>query len=192
MVKFARSASAAQGFASLDPGRGHGMACQAMRKQRATCHSQKDPQLESTTMSWGASGRRRRERKKKKKKKEDWQQMLAQGQSLKKKFKKPGWGIQVSGVRSQSLLSPPPASASSTGLGTEWPGQGRPLLHVHPSQPQLLPPDLQHDRCFQLSVPGPLGHTKLYMSKSLESPHPGARGTLTLALLRTCCGWSGL
>ena len=78
MVKFTGSALAAQGFAGSDPGRGHGTT-QAMLRQRPTSHSQKDPQLEYTTMYWGAVGRRRGG------KKEDWQQMLAQGQSLKEK-----------------------------------------------------------------------------------------------------------
>ena len=39
VVKFARSASAAQGFAGSDPGRGHGTAHQAMLRQHPTCHS---------------------------------------------------------------------------------------------------------------------------------------------------------
>ena len=69
VVKFACSASAAQGFAGLDPGRGHGTAHQAMLRWRPTCHNQKNLQLEYTTRYWGALGRRRR----KKKRKEDWQ-----------------------------------------------------------------------------------------------------------------------
>ena len=39
VVKFMRSASAAQGFAGLDPGRGHGTAHQAMLRHHPTCHS---------------------------------------------------------------------------------------------------------------------------------------------------------
>ena len=39
VVKFARSASAAQGFAGLDPGRGHDTAHQAMLRQHPTCHN---------------------------------------------------------------------------------------------------------------------------------------------------------
>ena len=74
-VKFMRSASAAQGFTGSDPGPGHGTARQATLRRRPTQQNQKDPQLEYTTMYWGALGRR-------KKKEEAWQQMLAQGQSL--------------------------------------------------------------------------------------------------------------
>ena len=72
VVKFARSASAAQGFASSHPGHGHSTTHQAMLRWCPTCHSQKDLQLEYTTMYWGAFGRRKR------KKLEDCQQMLAQ------------------------------------------------------------------------------------------------------------------
>ena len=64
VVKFACSASAAQGFASLDPGRGHGTAHQATLRQRPTCHNQRHPQLEYAAMYWGALGRRRRKKKK--------------------------------------------------------------------------------------------------------------------------------
>ena len=38
VVKFMRSASAAQGFASSDPGRGHGITHQAMLRRHPTCH----------------------------------------------------------------------------------------------------------------------------------------------------------
>ena len=55
MVKFVHSASAAQGFTSLDPGHGHGTAHQATLRQR---HSQ----LECTTVLGGFG-----EKKKKKK-----------------------------------------------------------------------------------------------------------------------------
>ena len=92
MVKFARSASAAQGFAGLDPGRGHGTAHQATLRQHPICHNQKNPQLDCTTMYWGGFGG-------KKKKKDDWQQMLAQVPIFKIKKKKelsPG-GYQKSG-----------------------------------------------------------------------------------------------
>ena len=41
MVKFVCSTSAAQGFAGLDPGSGHGTACQVTLRQRPTL-----PQLE--------------------------------------------------------------------------------------------------------------------------------------------------
>ena len=62
VVKFVCSASAAQGFAGSDPGRGQGTAHQAMLRQCPTCHNQKDPQLEYTTMYWGALGRRRKKK----------------------------------------------------------------------------------------------------------------------------------
>ena len=39
VAKFARSASAAQGFAGSDPGRGHGTAPQAMLGWYPTCHN---------------------------------------------------------------------------------------------------------------------------------------------------------
>ena len=39
VVTLARSASVAQGFAGLHPGRGHGTAHQAMLSQRPTCHN---------------------------------------------------------------------------------------------------------------------------------------------------------
>ena len=45
VVKFVSSASAAQGFAGSDSGRGHGTAHQAMLGWHPTCHSWKDPQL---------------------------------------------------------------------------------------------------------------------------------------------------
>ena len=38
VVKFERSASAAQGFASLNPGCGHGTVHQAMLRRHPTCH----------------------------------------------------------------------------------------------------------------------------------------------------------
>ena len=39
VVKFARSTSAAQGFAGSDPERGHGTAHQAMLRWGPTCHN---------------------------------------------------------------------------------------------------------------------------------------------------------
>ena len=63
MVKFVCSPSAAQGFAGSDPGRVQGTAHQAMLRRWPTQHSQKDLQLEYTTMYWGSLGRRRREKK---------------------------------------------------------------------------------------------------------------------------------
>ena len=50
VVKLVPSASAAQGFAASDPGRGHGTAHQAMLRQRPTRHSKKDPQLKYATV----------------------------------------------------------------------------------------------------------------------------------------------
>ena len=55
VVKFSRSASAAQGFTGLDPGHR-----QAMLTGHPTCHSQKDLQLEYTTMYSGALMRRKK------------------------------------------------------------------------------------------------------------------------------------
>ena len=59
VVKFARSALAAQGLTSLDPGHGPSTAHQAMLRRRPTQHNQKDLQLEYTTMYLGALGRRK-------------------------------------------------------------------------------------------------------------------------------------
>ena len=39
VVKFARSALAAQGFTGSNPGCGHGTAYQAMLRRRPTCHN---------------------------------------------------------------------------------------------------------------------------------------------------------
>ena len=50
VVKFPRSASAAQGFTGLDPGHGHGITHQAMLRWHLTQHNQRDVQLEYTTM----------------------------------------------------------------------------------------------------------------------------------------------
>ena len=77
MVKFERSASAAQRFTGSDPGRRHGTAHQAMLRQ---CPHM--PQLEGPTTRiysnvlgiWGEE----------EEKKEDWQQMLAQMPIFKK------------------------------------------------------------------------------------------------------------
>ena len=52
VVKFGHSASAAQGFAGLDPGCRHGTAHQAMLRQHPACHNQKDLQL-CTGGIWG-------------------------------------------------------------------------------------------------------------------------------------------
>ena len=63
VVKFTPSPPVAQGFASLDPGRGHGTARQAMLRCRPKQHSQRNSQLGYTTMYRGGF-----EEKKKKKK----------------------------------------------------------------------------------------------------------------------------
>ena len=66
--------SAAQGFTSSDPGRGHGTAHQATLRQCPTCQNQKDPQLKIIQLGTGRiEGEKAGE-----KKKEDWQQLLAQ------------------------------------------------------------------------------------------------------------------
>ena len=82
MVKFVRSDSAVWDFVGLDPGRGRGTAHQAMLRRRPTQQNWKDLQLEYTTMSGGLWEEGEEEEKK------DWQQMLAQGQPLKRKRKK--------------------------------------------------------------------------------------------------------
>ena len=70
MVKFARSASAAQGFTGSDTGRGGpNTTHQDMLRQCPMHHNQKDLQLEYTTMSWGGRLWGEEEEKKKKKKK---------------------------------------------------------------------------------------------------------------------------
>ena len=74
-IKFAGSTSAAQGFASSDPGCRHGTTHQAILRWLPTQHNQKDLELEYTTIYWGILGRRKR--------KKDWQQMLAQVPILK-------------------------------------------------------------------------------------------------------------
>ena len=50
VVKFTRSASAAQGFAGSDPGYGRGTAHQAMLGRCPTWHNQRHSQLEYVTM----------------------------------------------------------------------------------------------------------------------------------------------
>uniref|UniRef100_A0A3Q2H2L5 Thiamine pyrophosphokinase n=1 Tax=Equus caballus TaxID=9796 RepID=A0A3Q2H2L5_HORSE len=64
MVKVTRSTSAAQGFAGLNPGCGHGTTRQAMLSWRPTCHNLKDPQLKYTTMYWEDLGRKKQPKKK--------------------------------------------------------------------------------------------------------------------------------
>ena len=62
------SASAAQGFAGWNPGRGRGTTHQATLRQCPTYHNQKDPELKYTTMYRGALGRKRKNKILKKKK----------------------------------------------------------------------------------------------------------------------------
>ena len=64
MVKFARSAAAAQGFAGLDPGRGHGTTHQATLRRRPICHNWKDLQLRYTAVYQGRFGEIKQEKKK--------------------------------------------------------------------------------------------------------------------------------
>ena len=56
MVKFRHSASVAQDFAGSDPGHGPGITHHAILTWHPTKQSQKDLQLESTTVYWGALG----------------------------------------------------------------------------------------------------------------------------------------
>ena len=63
VVKFVCSTMAAQGFAVLDSGHGHGTAYEAMLRQRPMCHNWKDPKLKYTTMYWGDLGRKVRKKK---------------------------------------------------------------------------------------------------------------------------------
>ena len=60
VVKFTRSTLVARGFASLDPGRGHGTTHQAMLRWRPTQHSQKNLQREYTTVYWGGFGKKKK------------------------------------------------------------------------------------------------------------------------------------
>ena len=79
MVKFARSPSATQGFVSLDPGRRHGTAHQAISEVASHIAELEGPTTRIYNYVQGGFGE----------KKKDWQQMIAQGQTLKKKKKKP-------------------------------------------------------------------------------------------------------
>ena len=72
VVKFARTTSGAQGFASSDPGGRCGTAHQAMLRQRPTCHKQRHSRLEYTTMYWGLWGEEEEGGEK-----DDWQPILA-------------------------------------------------------------------------------------------------------------------
>ena len=63
VVEFAHSTSGAQGFASSDPGCGHGTARQAMLRWHPTKQNEKDLQLKYTTMYWGSFGDKKLEEK---------------------------------------------------------------------------------------------------------------------------------
>ena len=58
--KIVGSALAAQGFASSNPGQGHGIAHQAMLGQHPECHNWKDPQLKIHNNVPGGFGRKRK------------------------------------------------------------------------------------------------------------------------------------
>ena len=62
VAKFARSASVARDFASLDPRQGHGTTRQATLGRRPTCHNQRHSQLEYITRYWGALERRKKKK----------------------------------------------------------------------------------------------------------------------------------
>ena len=62
MVKFACSASVAQGFAYSDPGHGHGITL-AHAETASHIASQKDLRLEHTTMYWGGFGEKKKKTK---------------------------------------------------------------------------------------------------------------------------------
>ena len=80
VVKFMRSASAAQGLAGSDPGRRLAPLIRPCWGGVPHATTRRTHNIEYTTMYWGALGRKRRRRKK------DWQRMWAQGQSLRKKI----------------------------------------------------------------------------------------------------------
>ena len=65
IVKFARSASAVQGFTGSDPGCRHSTTHQAMLRRHPTCHNQRDPQLKYIAMCQEARGRRRKKKEEK-------------------------------------------------------------------------------------------------------------------------------
>ena len=60
IISFVHSTLVTRGLASLDPGARPSMAHQAMLRQRPIQQSQKDLQLQYTTMYWGALGRKRK------------------------------------------------------------------------------------------------------------------------------------
>ena len=63
MVKFARSASAAQGFAGSNSGHGNGTAHQAMLRLCLTCHNWKDAQLRIHNYVLGGFGEKKEKNK---------------------------------------------------------------------------------------------------------------------------------
>ena len=82
MVKFAHSASAAQGSDSSDPGQGRGTAHQSYAEVASPLVESEALTTRIHSMYWRALGRKRRE------KKNDWQQLLAQVPIFKKKKEK--------------------------------------------------------------------------------------------------------
>ena len=63
VVKFERSASAAQGFTGSDPGGRHGTTHQAMLRQRPTHQNQKDPRLKTHNYVLGSFGEKKEKMK---------------------------------------------------------------------------------------------------------------------------------
>ena len=63
MVKFAHSTSAAQGFAGLDPGHGHGTDHQAMPRWYHIKHNQRHSQLEYKLYTGGFGEKTKKKKK---------------------------------------------------------------------------------------------------------------------------------
>ena len=93
MGKFARPASAAQGFAGSDPGHGHGTAHQAMPRWVSHIAQAEGPATKICNYLLGGFGE-----KKKKKKQEDWQQLLAQVPIFKKQQQKNQKALKVESI----------------------------------------------------------------------------------------------
>ena len=74
------STVAAQGFAGLDAGCGHGTTREAMLRRRPTCHNYKDLQLKIRNYVLRGSGEKKQERKKRK-----LATVVSSGANLKKK-----------------------------------------------------------------------------------------------------------
>ena len=58
-LKFVCSAAAAQGFATSNPGSGHGTARHATLRRHPTCHNEKDPQLKTHNYVPGCFGEKK-------------------------------------------------------------------------------------------------------------------------------------